>query len=95
MKTTTNGRQNDHDTIPAPSFPQHIAAVRLTPREYELALAELDNWDSEIATLSQALKDQAVARDLLADASRRVEMARERCRLLRVAIAVQLAGAAQ
>ena len=90
MKTTTNG-VNGHALAPAPAFPQHITAVRLIPREHHLALAELDNWDTEIATLNQALRDKEAAAALLADASRRVEVARERCRLLRAAIALQLA----
>ncbi len=90
MKTATSGK-NGH-TATAPAFPQHITAVRLIPREHYLALAELDNWDTEIATLYQALRDKEAAAALLADADRRVRVATERCRLLRAAIAVQIAG---
>ena len=72
-----------------------IAAVKLTSRNQALAGAELDQWDDELAALDRALRDKEAAAALLADASRRVELARERCRLLRAAIAVQLAAGSE
>ena len=92
MKTTTNGRQNDHDTIPAPAFPQHIQAVRLTPRNYLLAAAELDLLDTAITELDAALAERNAAATLYDDADRKVRVIEERCRLLRLAVQVQLAG---
>ena len=62
------------------------AHLQRRPAIPDLALAELDNWDSQVAVLDQALKDAATARELLADAQRRASVARERCRLLRMAI---------
>ena len=90
-----NGK-NGHTLMPVPvpmiQFTLDGGAVLPVHDEPDRAGAALDEWDTEIATLNQAFRDQAVARELLADASRRVEVARERCRLLRAAIAVQLSG---
>ena len=66
--------------------------VQRRPAVPEIVLAELDNWDSEIAVLDQALKDVATARELLADAQRRASVARERCRLLYAAITLLVQG---
>ena len=88
MKNGTTSR-NGH--TPA-ALPATVAAMKLTPRNHLLAQAELDAWDDELATLNQALQDQAAAREMLADSQRRVELARERCRLLRAAVATQLAA---
>ena len=94
MKNGTNTKDG-HTPTPALTVPQHITAVRFIPRERQLALMELDAWDDEISRLNQALRDQTAARELLADASRRVELARERCKLLRAAVATQLAAGSE
>ncbi len=97
MTITTNGTTNHTPAVSAPAlaFPQHITAVRLIPRQHHLAMAELDGWDDALATLNAALRDRAAARELLSDADRKVELARERCRLHRAAIAVQLAAGSE
>jgi len=98
MTPTTTGTttHTTRTTASAPGvpYPPPITAVRLIPRQMMLAMAELDGWDAELVTLNQALRDRASARDLLADAERAVELARERCRLRRAAIMVQLADGA-
>lgn len=55
----------------------------------------LDELDDGITTLDTALADQAAALGLLAEADRKVSMARARCRAIHAAIAVQLAAGSE
>ncbi len=76
---------------PAPPLPQ-VAAVKLTPRNHFLAAAELDTLDSAIAELDAAIAERTAAATLYDDADRKVRIIEERCRLLRLAVQVQLAA---
>ena len=97
MKTTQNGRNGNangrahtdtHTQTPLPA----IAAVKLTTRNQALSAAELDNLDSAIAELDVALAERAAAASLYDDTDRKVRVIEERCRLLRLAVQVQLAA---
>ena len=78
---------------PTPVLPGSIQAVRLIPREHSLAQAELDNLDSAIAELDAALAERVAAAAMYDDIDRRVRVAEERCRLLRLAVQVHVAPA--
>ena len=90
MKTKANGHasgaRQSGSHLPA------IAAVKLTTRNQALATAELDNLDTVIAELDAALAERTAAATLYDDADRKVRVIEERCRLLRLAMQVQLAG---
>ena len=88
--TTKNGR-NGRSPAPLPA----TLAVKLTPRNQALAAAELDNLDSAITELDAAIAERTAAATLYDDADRKVRVAEERCRLLRLAVQVQLAAGAQ
>ncbi len=92
----TNGKSvhsNGHAPTPTP-LPA-VAAAKLTRRNQALAVAELDNLDTAIADLDAAIAERTAAATLYDDADRKVRVIEERCRLLRLAVQVQLAGGVQ
>ena len=93
MKAATNSKKNGH--TPAPVLAPSIKAVRLIPRNELLAQAELDNYDTAIAELDAAIAERMAAATLYDDADRKVRVIEERCRLLRLAVRLQLAVAVQ
>ena len=87
MTNGTNGHHCDHTAAPP------LPAVRLVSRNHALAQAELDNLDSAIAELDTAIAERNAAAALYNDADRKVRVIEEQCRLLRLAVRLQLGGA--
>ena len=89
--TTKNGTKTGHTAALLPA----VQAVKLLPRGYLIAQAELDNLDTAITELDAAIAERIAAATLYDDADRKVRVAEERCRLLRLAVQLQLVGGAQ
>ena len=86
--TTKNGTKTGHTAALLPA----VQAVKLLPRGYLIAQAELDNLDTAIAELDAALAEWNAAVELLAQADRKVRITQERCQLLKLAITLQITG---
>ena len=93
MKTQTNGHTNGHRPIPVMGIQFTLDGTPVIPvRDDDRAdrgAALLDELDDRLTELDAALSDQAAVLQLLADADRRVSMARERCRAVHAAIGVE------
>ena len=93
MKTAKNGVAVQPAGRRQPVQPLQVLVdgqlVPIVHDDGERACVLLDELDDRIADLDTALADQVAALQLLADADRRVSLARERCRAVHAAISVE------